>query len=145
MKADRTASILLLALGLLTLGTGVHFLFFRPAMLPEDLRFTGMAPRLLRPEMVEWLQIVFRTWGGFMAGFGLLMASVAGYLMTSRIAVLKLGASLAVLIAFGRFLASNVLIHSDFLWFVGVLFTVSVLVSLLFPLSLLRPSRRRPS
>jgi hypothetical protein len=120
--------------------TGVHFLFLRPAMLPEDLRFTGMEPRLLPPEMVEWLQIVFRTWGGFMAGFGLLMSSVAGYLLTSRIALLKLGTSLALLVALGRFLASNVLIHSDYLWFVAALFAVAVLVSLLFLLSLLRPS-----
>jgi hypothetical protein len=53
MKPDRAASLLLLAVGLLSFGTGVHFLFLRPVMLPEDMRFTGMNPGLLRPEMVS--------------------------------------------------------------------------------------------
>lgn len=143
MRLERATSLLLLALGLLTLGTGVHFLFFRPAMLPEDVRFTGMEPGLLRPEMLQWLRIVFQTWGGFLAGFGILIVSVASYLLTSRIAILKAGTSVAVLVAFGRFLASNVLINSDFILFVGVLFAAATLAALLLLLSFLRLGRRR--
>ena len=138
MRLDRAAKILLLALGLLTFGTGVYFLLFRPAMLAEDVRFTGVEPGMLRPEMEEWLQIVFRTWGGFMASFGLLIASVAGYLLTARGAVLRWGTSLAVLLAFGRFLLSNVQLHSDYLGFVGALFAAA----LLLPLSLISPPKR---
>jgi hypothetical protein len=129
MKSRRATEFLLMALGIVTFGTGVHFLFFRPAMLPEDIRFTGMDPRLLRPEMLEWLRIVFRTWGGFLIGFGLLLSSVAGYLLTSRTAVLTLGTSVAILIAFGRFLASNVLIGSAYIGFVGTLFAVALVVA----------------
>lgn len=138
MRIARAASFLLLALGVLTFGTGIHFVFLRPAMLPEDLRFTGMELRLLTPEMAGWLQIVFRTWGGFMAGFGFLLSSVAGYFITSRTELLELGTSFAVLIAFGGFLASNLQIHSAYLWFVGALFTAALLVSLLFRLARVR-------
>jgi hypothetical protein len=37
MKHERIAGITLLCLGILTLGTGTYFLFFRPALLPEDM------------------------------------------------------------------------------------------------------------
>ena len=70
-------------------------------MLPEDVRFTGMQPSLLRPEMLQWLHIVFQTWSGFLAGFGILIVSVALYLLTSRIEILKAGTSLAVVVAAG--------------------------------------------
>jgi hypothetical protein len=129
MTPYRAAALLLLALGIVTFGTGVHFLFFRPAMLPEDVRFTGVDPLLLRPEMLDWLRIVFRTWGGFLAGFGLLLASVAGFMLTSRLAVLKLGTSVAILIAFSRFLFSNVLIGSDYIALVGALFAGALVVA----------------
>ena len=82
--------------------------------------------------MVEWLQLVFRTWGGFIAGFGLLLASVAGFLLTSRLAVLRLGTSLAILIALGRFLISNVLIRSDYIVFVAALFAMALVATSLF-------------
>lgn len=125
MKFDRVAAFMLLALGILTLGTGAYFLLFRPAMLPEDVRLTGMDPQLLQPAMVGWLRIVFRTWGGFMLAFGILMVSVAGYMIASRPAFLSWGAVFAALVAFGRFLASNIAIHSDYLWFIGGLFAIA--------------------
>jgi hypothetical protein len=73
MPRARIAGVLLVILGVLTLGTGAYFLFLRPAVLPEDLRFTGVDPKLLDPRMITWLGIVFRTWGGFVAGFGILL------------------------------------------------------------------------
>jgi len=48
---------------------GLYFLLARPALLPEDLRFTGVKVEELPVRMSEWLGIAFRTWGGFMAGF----------------------------------------------------------------------------
>ena len=55
------------------------------------------------------------------------------------VVLLGLGTGVAVFVAFGGFLCRNVLIRSDYLWFVGVLFVIAVLASLSFPLSLLRP------
>ena len=110
----------------------MYFLFSRPAMLPEDVRLTGMDPRLLSPGMVEWLGIVFRTRGGFIAGFGILMLSIAAYMITSVTRLLSWGVALALTVAFGRFLISNIAIRSDFLWFVGALFALALLTALRF-------------
>lgn len=132
MKFDRVAALLLLVLGVLTLGSGAYFMFFRPAMLPEDVRLTGMDPQLFQPAMVDWLRIVFRTLGGFMVAFGIVTTSVAGYMITLRPVLLTWGMVFAVLVAFGRFLASNVAIHSDYLWFIGVLFTIAIISALRF-------------
>ena len=77
-----------------------------------------------------------------MAGFELLLSSVAGFLLTSRVASLKLGMSLALRIALGRFLASKVLIHSNYLPFVGALFGATVATATLLTLTLLKPPLR---
>lgn len=128
MKAERAGASLLLILGVLTVGTGGYFLWLRPAMLPEDVRVTGMAPDLLPLAMLDWLRIVFQTLGGFVAGFGILIVSVAVHIMTERRRVLEWGVAVALLAAFGRFLASNIILRSDYLWFIGVLFALAVLV-----------------
>jgi hypothetical protein len=126
MKRDRTGGVLLLILGILTVGTSAYFLFFRPPLLPEDIRFTGADPLLLDPRMATWIGIVFRTWGGFMTGFGLLICAVGGSLLSGRQGVLRWGAAAAVLVAFGRFLVSNVEIRSDFKPFVAILFAIAI-------------------
>jgi hypothetical protein len=129
MTRERIGAILLLALGILTLGLGAYFSFFRPALLPEDLRFTGADPGLLDPRMVAWLGIVFRTWGGFLAGFGILLAAVGGNLLSARQGVLRWGAAAAVLVAFGRFLFSNLQLRSDYLLFIAGLFTIGAVAA----------------
>jgi hypothetical protein len=126
-KVDRVATMLLLTLGVLTVGTGGYFHSLRPPLLPEDVRVTGMTPEVLPAAMLEWLRIVFRTLGGFVAGFGILLVSGGAYMMTRRRRVLEWGAAVALLVAFGRFLASNVVLRSDYLWFIGALFALAVL------------------
>jgi hypothetical protein len=138
---DRGAAGLLGILGVLTLATGLHFLFFRPAMLPEDVRFTGIKPNDLPPQIVEWILIVFRTWGGFMAGFGIAQIGVASYILTGRRALLQWGTAIAVVTAFGRFVLSNLIIASDYLVFVGTLFGLAVVVALCLILPRRRPNR----
>ena len=46
-RRDALSGILLLVLGLLTMGTAVFFLVLRPALLPEDIRHTGIDPGTL--------------------------------------------------------------------------------------------------
>jgi hypothetical protein len=131
---------MLAVLGVLTVATGVHFLLLRPAMLPEDIRFTGVTPDRLPPRMIEWLGIVFRTWGGFMAGFGILLLGISAHLFTLRRAFLSWGTAIAIGIAFGRFVLSNVKIGSDYVFFIGGLFGLALVVALF----LILPSGRRP-
>jgi len=125
-RQERLAGAILAILGFLTLATGLYFSFFRPAMLPEDIRFTGIDQSQLTSRMSEWLLIVFHTWGGFVIAFGILMIGAAAYLATARAHYLRWGITLGVLCAFGRFLLSNLAIHSDSVGFVGLLFALAV-------------------
>jgi hypothetical protein len=135
MRVDRWAGAMLLFLGILTVGTGVYLLAVRPAMLPEDLKFTGVTVEDLRPAMVEWIGIVFSTWGAFVAGFGVILGGAGAYMLTSRAWLLTSGVAVGVLIAFGRFFASNLALQSDFLWFIGLLFAMAVLSASLLALN----------
>jgi hypothetical protein len=119
---------LLSALGLLTVGTGIYLMTVRPAMLPEDVRFTGGAP-IAGSAMETWLRLVFRTWGGFVTGFGALIGGTGGFLLTERPGWLRAGVALGVPLAFSQFLASNLRLRSDYLWFVGSLFVLAIVTS----------------
>lgn len=130
--------VVLLALGLLTTGTGLYFMVLRPALLPEDMRFMGLARGEVPDAMLLWLAVVFRTWGGFMVGFGLSLLGLAGYVSARRDVWLRLGAGLGILFAFGSFLASNIQLHSDFLWFIGLLFVEAFAGAVLLVIGLRR-------
>ena len=124
-RRDALSGILLLVLGLLTMGTAVFFLVLRPALLPEDIRHTGIDPGTLPPAFLEWLGTVFRTWGGFIAGFGVLLLGIGGYLLSGRARCLYWATAIGAVVAFGRFLFSNILLDSDFLWFISALFALA--------------------
>lgn len=124
-RRDALSGILLLVLGLLTMGTAVFFLVLRPALLPEDIRHTGIDPGTLPPAFLEWLGTVFRTWGGFIAGFGVLLLGIGGFLLSGRARCLYWATAIGAVVAFGRFLFSNILLDSDFLWFIAALFALA--------------------
>ena len=124
-RRDALSGILLLVLGLLTMGTAVFFLVLRPALLPEDIRHIGIDPGTLPPAFLEWLGTVFRTWGGFIAGFGVLLLGIGGFLLSGRARCLYWATAIGAVVAFGRFLLSNILLDSDFLWFISALFALA--------------------
>ena len=122
-EARTNRGILLMVLGILTLGTGAYFSFLRPALLPEDLRFTGADPRLLDPRMAAWLRIVFRTWRSSdrVRYPPRRCRRTPAFVASGRPPV---EAAAAVLVAFGRFLVSNLQLRSDHLPFIAGLRTV---------------------
>ena len=61
-----------------------------------------------------------------MVGFGLSLLGLAGYFYERRDLWLRLGTSVGLLFAFGSFLVSNIQLHSDFLWFIALLFIGAV-------------------
>jgi hypothetical protein len=126
---ERSTGVLLLALGVLTLGAGVYFLAFRPPMLPEDIRFSGVDPMTLPSRTRDWLGLVFRTLGGFIAGFGILLSGLGAKAFTGSADWQRWGLGIALLVAFGRFLASNLALQSDFLWFVALQFALAASVA----------------
>ena len=139
-RPEKLAGALAAILGLLTLGTGVYFAAIRPAMLPEDERLTGVNVESLPPAFTGWLSIVFRTWAGFTIAFGFLLIALGVFLRTNDPRWIRGGIATSVLIAFGSFLASNVQIGSDFIWFIALLFALAGCTAI----AMLRAGMRKP-
>jgi hypothetical protein len=93
VRSRRRAAALSAGLGALTLVTGLYFMFMRPPMLPEDIRFTGVSAELLGQRFTAWLSILFRAWGGFMVGFGIFLASLGAFLWKGDVKLLRGGAA----------------------------------------------------
>ncbi len=119
-------ALALLVLGVLSSGTGIYFMVLRPPYLPEDARFTGVTSAEVPESLLRWLAIVFRTWGGFVFGMALCFLGLSAFLFSRRRFWLRIGVGSGVLFAFGSFLVSNIQLHSDFLWFVSLLFAVAL-------------------
>jgi hypothetical protein len=119
--------IIFIACGIWLLGLGLYFLFLRPPLLPEDLRYIGTSPSEIQssmPGLERWLHRVFTVMGGFMTGAGLLTILVArntsDLRRTSTWAVL----ALVGLFTVGTMSLTNFQLNSDFKW---LLLTPSVL------------------
>jgi len=125
IRCSPAAASLSAVLGVLTVGTGVYFIALRPSMLPEDVRRTGVSHASLPPAFTEWLSIVFRTWGGFMVGLGIVLITAGPLLRRGNARWLRGGIAVGVLVAFGSFLASNLQLRSDFLWYIAILFGIA--------------------
>jgi hypothetical protein len=112
------SSIVLALAGVLLLGTGLYFVLLRPPLLPEDVRFMGVAEQLdpLRPRLEAWLTHVFRVLGGYVLGTGVLMITLA----TTSFRQHSLTAAFGVLIgggaSIGWMAVVNFMIGSDFKW-----------------------------
>ena len=139
LTPDARSSLAVLVLSLLTVALGVYMAVLRPPLLPEDVRFLGVDPSSLPPSLLRWLSIVFATWGGFITAFGVVLFGVASALRTARTDVLRWASALALMIAFSRFLWSNLVLRSDFLWFIALVFLVSLAAAIMLVVK--RPGR----
>lgn len=104
-----------------------YFLFLRPPLLPEDLRFlrTSLAQiEATMPELLIWLRRVFWVMGGYMLATGLLTLYVAITSFRARMRGAAGVVTLAGLISIGWMVVVNFIIDSDFKW---------LLLSLVFP------------
>jgi len=130
-KKDVLSGSLLVVIGIVSLGIALFFLVFRPPLLPEDAAYTGIDGSTLPEAFLDWLRIVFRTWGGFIAGFGCLLFGVGAFLLSGRLRWLYVASSVGIALAFGRFLFSNIMLGSDFLWLIAAAFTLALCTVLL--------------
>ena len=113
------AEWLFVACGVWLIGLGAYFLFVRPPLLPEDLRYAGTNVAALlaaAPRIAQWLDLVFTVMGGFMTGTGALVAYFALQVLPQRpagaLAMMVLtGAVTVVLMS-----AVNFALGSDFRW-----------------------------
>ena len=119
--------------GIWLLALGIYFLFMRPALLPEDLRYIGSSLDTIRssvPGLERWLGHVFDVMGGFMVATGAMTMFVAWRLPEIRergslTALSVAGAAGVALMSATNFaLSSNyrwLLLAPALLWFAGLL------------------------
>jgi len=117
------AEWLICACGVWQIGLGLYFIFVRPALLPEDVRYIGSDLQVLHvvaPRLADWLGKVFIVMGGFMAGTGVLITYVAAVLLRARprwatLVLLLVGSLTLTLMS-----AVNFALHSDFRWLLAI-------------------------
>jgi len=91
------SSGLLAGSGILLIGVGIYFLFLRPALLPEDIRFMSLTPTELQavgPRLGAWLTHVFRVMGGYILATGVLAVTLAATSFRARQPLAAWGATL---------------------------------------------------
>ena len=112
------ASALLLALaGTLLIGAGRYFLLLRPPLLPEDIRYMGLAEEHLagiRPRLDAWLTHVFRAMGGYVLATGALAVTLAATAFRRHQWIAGLGALVGGAASIGLMAVVNFAISSDF-------------------------------
>jgi hypothetical protein len=111
--------MLLAVSGILLAGIGIYFLFLRPPLLPEDIRYMGLTPAELQsvgPRLTAWLNQVFRVMGGYVAATGMLALTLALTTFCDHRTLAAVGAGIAGGLSIGLMAAVNFIIHSDFRW-----------------------------
>ncbi len=113
------SSILLALGGILLMAMGGYFIFLRPSLLPEDLRYMNITiPKLedTIPNLQTWLQKVFWVMGGYIFSTGGLII----YISQTTFRVRTKGSFTIVAIAgissIGLMTGINFLIDSNFKW-----------------------------
>ena len=100
-------------------GLGIYFVFLRPSLLPEDLRFMGASLAQVEatiPGLPIWLLQVFRVMGGYMFAAGVLTIHVAMTSFRERSRYAFLAAAIAGVSSIGSMVVVNFIIGSDFKW-----------------------------
>ena len=119
LSTRQVSTWMLMACGLWLVVLGLYFIFLRPPLLPEDIRFMDSSLAQVRaalPGLERWLQRVFTVLGGFMAGTGVLTVFVARAAMPSRLRGTSLALGLAGALTVALMSAINFSLHSDFRW-----------------------------
>jgi predicted membrane channel-forming protein YqfA (hemolysin III family) len=108
-----------IACGIWLIGLGLYFMFLRPALLPEDLRYMGTNPGEIQSAMrglEGWVRRVFTVMGGFMAAAGVLTILVARSVSALREKWTWLVLALVGLCTVGIMSFTNFQLNSDFKW-----------------------------
>ena len=95
---------------------GAYFIFIRPPLLSEDLRYMGTSREQLQamvPKLVLWLGWVFTVLGGYIVGTGVLLVHLALDALADRKPHAPLVATLAGSFTIGLMSVVNLVIDSN--------------------------------
>lgn len=101
------------------MGAGLYFLFLRPPLLPEDVRYMGLSAAELGPirlRLEAWLTQVFRVMGGYVLATGVLTVTLAATAFRTHHWSAAIGALIAGAASIGWMAVINFIIDSDFKW-----------------------------
>jgi len=119
IKARPYSAVLLALCGVIVSGIGLYFVFLRPALLPEDVRYIGSSLTNVEatlPHLADWLHRVFAVMGGYMFTSGLLTVYVALTAFRRRDTGIRWVITSAGLTSIGWMAVINFMIASDFRW-----------------------------
>jgi hypothetical protein len=111
--------LFLVVSGVLLIGVGFYFLFLRPSLLPEDIRYMNLTPAELQSigsRLGVWLTHVFRVMGGYITATGVLAIALAATSFRQHHLIAAVGAMLGGAASIGWMAAVNFMINSDFKW-----------------------------
>ena len=115
----RFSQWIFVACGIWLIGLGGYFMFARPPLLPEDLRYLGSSAiqvEVLLPHFALWLRNVFTVMGGFMASAGVLTVFVATVAMPPRLKGISWVITLSGALTVALMSWTNFVLDSDFKW-----------------------------
>jgi hypothetical protein len=127
--------LLLVVAGVMIVGTGSYFLFLRPPLLPEDVRFMGLSAAELegvRGPLASWLTHVFRVMGGYVLATGVLAITLAFTAYRDQHPIAGIGILVGGAASIGLMAAVNFMINSDFKWVLLCMALVWAASSILF-------------
>lgn len=118
-RKANTSAYLLGFYGAILLGIGIFFVFFRPTLLPEDIKFMELSElqsQTFKEFSAPWLTQVFRVLGGYIFSSGTLFI----YLAYKPFRMFESGSWIVAFVAglssIGTMTAVNFKIGSDFKW-----------------------------
>ena len=113
------SSILLALAGTTLVVAGLYFIFLRPPLLPEDVRYMSLSAVELdavRPRLEAWLTQVFRVMGGYVIATGVLTVTLAATSFRAHHCGAGIGALVGGAASIGWMAVVNFMINSDFKW-----------------------------
>ena len=113
---------------------GLYFVFVRPSLLPEDLRFMGTTLDQIQtslPGLLVWLRRVFSVMGGYMFANGVLLLHIAQTTFRTHSVHARFTVVVAALSSIGWMAIVNFLIDSNFKWLI-LLFNLPWIMALFF-------------
>ena len=120
--------------GFLIAAIGVYFVFLRPPLLPEDLKYMGTSLGQIidtQPNLSVWLQNVFYVMGGYIFTTGILTIYVSLTSFRARASGSFVIVVVSGLSSMGVMTFVNFIIDSDFKWIL-LLFMFPWFLALLF-------------
>ena len=115
----RMSSLLLGTCGVWLILLGAYFVFLRPPLLAEDLRYiavTEASAGSAMPGLAGWLKLVFIVLGGFAASSGIALTYLAIWILPRRLPGAGLVAAAVTILGPALMCAVNFALHSNFRW-----------------------------